>query len=383
MILATQRPSGVIKGSLRANTNLRVALRMADEDDSNDVIGTKLAATFDPSLPGRAVAKLGPGRLTAFQSAYVGGWTTDEPTKGTVDIADLWFGPGSPWEPPTEEVEVREEDRGPTDLARLVGNIAKAAVAAGIPEPRIPWQPELQPIYDLGKFHQSRTDTELVFGLLDDPARQEQRPVAFHPDQEGNMAVFGTGGTGKSTILKTLAIEAGLTGRGGPCHVYGLDFGSRSLDVLERLPHVGSIINGADAERVARLMRWLVQEIGRRADVYGESGSIVDYRGQAGKPDEPRILLLIDNFGAFRQAYEVSSQAIVFEHLQRVVGEGRQVGIHVVLTADRSAAVPSSVSSSIQQRLVLRAADENDYVFLGVPSDVLTPVEPSRAGPDG
>src|SRR6202012_2448556 len=47
MILAPQRPAGVIKENLRANTNLRVALRMADEDDSADVLGVSLAAGFD------------------------------------------------------------------------------------------------------------------------------------------------------------------------------------------------------------------------------------------------------------------------------------------------------------------------------------------------
>ena len=35
LILATQRPAGVVKDNLRANTNLRVALRMADGPDSN------------------------------------------------------------------------------------------------------------------------------------------------------------------------------------------------------------------------------------------------------------------------------------------------------------------------------------------------------------
>src|SRR5262249_53129380 len=55
LILATQRPKGVIKDNLRANTNLRVALRVADEDDSTDVVGAPLAATFAPSIPGRGV----------------------------------------------------------------------------------------------------------------------------------------------------------------------------------------------------------------------------------------------------------------------------------------------------------------------------------------
>ncbi len=54
LIMATQRPAGVIKDNLRANTNLRVALRMADETDSDDVIGSKEAALFDPGIPDAA-----------------------------------------------------------------------------------------------------------------------------------------------------------------------------------------------------------------------------------------------------------------------------------------------------------------------------------------
>ncbi|MET0304527.1 MAG: FtsK/SpoIIIE domain-containing protein, partial [Microbacteriaceae bacterium] len=57
LIMATQRPAGVIKDNLRANTNLRVALRMADEADSKDVVGDPVAGTFDPSIPGRGIAK--------------------------------------------------------------------------------------------------------------------------------------------------------------------------------------------------------------------------------------------------------------------------------------------------------------------------------------
>ena len=65
LVLATQRPAGVIKDNLRANTNLRLALRMADEADSADVLGSAEAAHFDPALPGRAVSKTGPGTARA------------------------------------------------------------------------------------------------------------------------------------------------------------------------------------------------------------------------------------------------------------------------------------------------------------------------------
>ena len=83
LVLATQRPAGVIKDNLRANTNLRIALRMADTDDSVDILGDKMAAYFDSSIPGRGAAKRGPGRLTTFQTGYVGAPEAPHRRRGT------------------------------------------------------------------------------------------------------------------------------------------------------------------------------------------------------------------------------------------------------------------------------------------------------------
>ena len=98
LILATQRPSGVIKDSLRANTNMRIALRMADADDSVDILGEPSAAYFSPSIPGRGAAKTGPGRIQGFQTGYAGGWTTRTPQRPRIDIVEMDFGAGNPWE---------------------------------------------------------------------------------------------------------------------------------------------------------------------------------------------------------------------------------------------------------------------------------------------
>ncbi len=63
---------------------------------------------------------------------------------------------------------------------------------------------------------------------------------------------------------------------------------------------------------------------------------ITEYRELASKPDEPRILLLIDGIGTFREAYEVGPQYRLWETFQGIVADGRQVGVHVVVTADRA-----------------------------------------------
>src|SRR5690606_3215420 len=44
LILATQRPSGVVSPEIRANTNLRIALRVTDASESSDVLDAPDAA---------------------------------------------------------------------------------------------------------------------------------------------------------------------------------------------------------------------------------------------------------------------------------------------------------------------------------------------------
>lgn len=383
LILATQRPAGVIKDNLRANTNLRIALRMADENDSVDVLGSAQAALFDPELPGRAVSKTGPGRLVAFQTGYAGGWTSDTPPPPEILVEELVFGAGAAWEVPTAD-DAPPDDPGPTDIARLVRTIEHAHQTARIPLPRKPWLPELAPVYDLAgpQVPSRRRDDELVFGIMDHPDTQSQPTVAFYPDRDGNLAVYGTGGSGKSTLLRTVAIAAGFTVRGGPCHVYGLDFGARGLAMLADLPHVGSVIAGSDHERLVRLLSWLRALVNDRAVRYSraEAGTITEYRQLTGDQAEPRILLLLDGVAAFRQAYEVGEHSKWFETLVGIATDGRPVGVHVLMSADRPAAVPSVLSSAVQRRVVLRMADAGDYGLLGLPGDVLSSSSPAGRG---
>ena len=386
LIMATQRPAGVIKDNLRANTNLRVALRMADESDSNDVVGIKEAAHFDPGIPGRGIAKTGPGRLWQFQSAYAGGWTSREPEAPGIDVAELRFGGEAAWEEPAGVAVDESTELGPTDQQRLVASIIAAASAAKIPNPRRPWLDEMAEIYDLSMLRQ-RTDSELVLGVSDLPTRQEQRPVYFQPDLDGHIAIYGTGGSGKSTALRTLASAAAITPRGGPVAVYGLDFGTGSLQMLEAFPHVGSVIGGDDTERIVRLFRYLKGELDSRGPRFAaaNASSITDYRTLAQRPDERRILLLIDGFPSFRDGWEVTSgRAIWYDVFKDILSDGRQLGMHIAFTADRPGAVPSSVSSSVQRRVVLRLADDSGYSILDSPSDILSSTSPSgRAIVDG
>jgi len=382
LVLATQRPAGVIKDNLRANTNLRLALRMADEADSADVLGSTEAAHFDPGLPGRAVSKTGPGRLVPFQAGYVGGWTNAGQRDPDVTIEELVIGEGRTWLVPETAARPAHLEQGRNDIARITDSIRRAAELAQLPPPRRPWLDELANVYDLARLPTRRRDDELVFGVIDEPDQQRQSVAAFYPDHEGNLAIFGTGGAGKSTALRSLAIAAGLTARGGPCQVYGLDFSSRGLDMLADLPHVGAIIAADEGDRLRRLMRTLLAAADDRARRYAavRAGTVTEYRRVAGQPDEPRIIILLDGFTAFRQQYESAEGGRWFDALANLAADGRPLGIHLILTADRPASLPSRFSSRVQRRLLLRLADDSDYFMAGTEAGMLTPDSPPGRG---
>ncbi len=368
LVLATQRPAGVIKDNLRANTNLRVALRVADEHDSTDVLGTDIAARFDPALPGRGAVRTGPDRVAIFQTAYAGGHTPPTPPRPPVDLTTLEFGPGAGIDVPGERAG---SDSGPSDISRVVATIRTAAAEAGIPAPRRPWLPELGPLQDLRRLHP--VPHRVAFGVVDVPAEQAQTVATWSPDLHGTVVVHGTSGSGKSTTLRTIAVATP-----GPVQVYGIDASSGGLDMLERLPRVGAVIDAEDHERVGRLLSRLHGVLEERTTQFSavHASSLADYQAKA-DPGTPRIVLLIDGLAALRDAYETDlSHQRLWQAITRIVTEGRPLGVHLVASAERHSAVPTTWASSIGYRLVLRQADENTYLQLDVPRDILDATSP-------
>ena len=113
------------------------------------------------------------------------------------------------------------------------------------------------------------------------------------------------------------------------------------------------------------------------------AATIAEYRRLADTA-EPRILLLVDGIGAFRDAYEHATHSSHFAIFSQLATDGRMLGIHVIVTADRPGALSTSLASTIQRRLVLRLASDDDYVLAGVPADILTAAAPpGRAIMDG
>ena len=391
LIMATQRPAGVINDNLRANTNLRIALRMADEADSRDVIGATEAALFPPEFPGRAMVKTGPGRVTHFQSGYLGG-SANESDKQEIIIRSFGTSEGEPWPISPEERRPRKRRKQARDIERLRDAIIDANQAEGIAPPRRPWLDELPSRLTLQQLQWSRAaDSELdwyqpgdepMIGLCDDPEQQAQYPIALHFEADGNIAIYGASGTGKTTALVSIAAELSDADGSTPVEIYGIDASNGGLALLSALPTVGAVAPLHDEELVERILRRLTEYISDRGNRFAaaRAASLSAYRTARPADRLPRVFLLVDGIVAFRQVAERDSEsAKLMDGLGEIMMHGRSVGVHVVLTADRPASIPHRLSAHVQKQFTLRLANAIDYAVVDVKGDALDEACPGRA----
>lgn len=381
LVLATQRPAGVITDNLRANTNLRVALRMADEADSTDVIGIKDAALFAAETPGRAVMKAGAGRLAYFQSGYLGGRANSAPAAAEMVIRSLGFSEGEPWRLPVEPLPRRARAVEGRDIERLRDAIMQAAEDLGLERPRRPWLDELPTRVDLTTL---RTDSPeaTVIGIRDDPDAQTRETATIDFDDAGHVLICGASGTGKTSALLTLA--ASLTGdaQRRPVRIYGIDAAGGALAAVEVLPTVSAVAALADTELIERVLRVVAETVTERGPRFARAraASLAAYRNVTSAPPEPRVFLFIDGFAAFRAGAETRSVGDEsMQLLSEILSAGRAVGVHVVITSDRPSALPSTMASSVQQRFVMRLANSQDYAGADVLAEPLEAAGPGRA----
>ena len=376
LVLATQRPAGVVSADIRANTNLRIALRVTDAAESMDVIDVADAARIARSTPGRCYVRSGAAAPTAVQSARIGG---RRPGAGRTQAAPAhavpvpWLSLGHPV--PVLPAEPASSDDMETDLSALVDAIVEAADRVGAGAQRSPWLAPLSSSITLDSIPVPAVcgapgEVPLVtFGLTDVPARQERVPLTLDLAHGGHVVVAGTARSGRSTVLRTIAGSIAATTSPADVHIYGLDCGSGSLLPLTQLPHCGSVVSRDQIDRIERFIATLRGEITRRQQVLAASGfaGVAEQRAHTSAPSQrlPWMVLLLDWWEGYVAAFEQYDFGRLIESMLQILREGPAVGLRAVVTTDRSALI-GQVGTVFQQRMVLNLSDKEDASFAGL-----------------
>ncbi|MEU3370890.1 FtsK/SpoIIIE domain-containing protein [Streptomyces sp. NPDC006660] len=388
LVLATQRPAGVVSADIRANTNLRIALRVTDGSESMDVIDAADAGAIAKSTPGRAYVRSGAQSLVGVQSARIGGRRPATGKSGPKAVLSPL-----PWtafsRPLPRSAESEDDGTMVTDLAVLVDAIRGGSDAMGFPPPRSPWLPPLPEHVTLealtaaaGPAPAHGDVPPIGFALTDLPAQQARKPFALDLVAGEHTMLAGGARSGRSTALRTLAGSLARTASPRDVHVYAIDCGSNALLPLVRLPHVGAVVNRDEPDRVRRLLDRLLGEISRRQQLLATQGasSAAEQRASAAPEDKlPWMVLLLDSWEGYFSTFENYNYGQLIEQAQRIFREGSAVGLKVVMTSDRSG-LSGMVASAFQDRLILRFADPNDYSMAGLqPREVPKNMPPGRA----
>jgi S-DNA-T family DNA segregation ATPase FtsK/SpoIIIE len=357
MVLAAQTLRNAFTPAIRANTNLRLALRVSEESESEDMIASPLAARIPSgeSSRGRAFARTGHGELREFQTAYISG-LSDVSEQSELQIGPYDLDTVSTFDGPSGS---SSDSDAMSDLVVLGEAARQAQRQMSLPVPAPPWLAMLPAVLGLDRVQTGAVPSGgVAIGLVDLPELQRQDPLVLDLKGAGHVAVFGAGNSGKTTALTSTAFA--LAGSSPPAElsIYCLDAASGGLAPLDGLPHCGGVVMVDEEERVHRLLRFLLRRVEQR-------GARAGARISHGSGPATTVLLL-DDFGSFAQQYDRPGTGSPYEQLQQILSGGRAAGVHVVLTASRRGALPAALATHFGQRLVLRMPTEEDMLSLGL-----------------
>ncbi len=346
LVLATQRPSGVVAGQIRANTNLRICLRVQDRADSADVIDRPDAALL-PLVPGRAVVQRGGGASEVVQVAQIGRTSStasverfvvhqaipaSESERAAIDVIERW-----------RSNRLGEVDDRSTDTT--VAQIVRAARASGYGRSSPPWRQRLQAVaFPLDRGDGSpMTEQEVAIGLLDDPDRRRVVPLSWDPGRDGLLIV----GVDEAEIAASAAVAvAALLDRcdSAPLPTFVFDGrrdGADSVRHLLELDPVIDVVGVAEPDRLAKAVDLLSAVERPFALVVHDWQSVVDALSDQGGPS--------------------ASDRLVRLVRRCVSGAGA-----VVVTARSDRDVPQRVAAHLGCRVVHRLGDPAGYMAFGL-----------------
>lgn len=345
MILATQKPSGVVDHRIRANTNLRIALRVQHAHESHDVVGVPDAAELDRRSPGRAIVRIGSDDARMLQVCSTS--NSARPMQGAVLGPFILRGEDSER---AAASGLDSDERPLEELARWV-SAAGGTVAAPLWRPPLPERYAYVDLRRLGiavSGSGSRVVDGIPIGVVDRPELREQTPFCWTP-ATGALAIF----SGDEATIQHLVgglVGAVVEGLGSIEHAYVV--GDWSTLGTASYPCVGAVIASTDRERIERLL------------------AMLEHRSDGER--HPSLLIAVSDIGSMLAGFDDLERLEIIERLEAITRTGARSGHHLVFGARSVRDLPHRVAHHVPHRLLGAVADPTAHLLLGT--------KPSPAG---
>lgn len=361
LILATQKPSGVIDDQIWSNSKFKLCLKVQNQGDSNEVLKTPLAAEIKE--PGRAYLQVGNNEIfELFQSAYSGAPAMKDEMENykefEINEISLWGKKTTVF----KQEKKKSNGNSETQLEVIVDYIKEYCEKVNInrlPGICLPPLKDLILLDEANILEKNNICLEVAIGIYDDPTQQLQAPVRLNLS-EGNVFVLGSSQFGKTSLLQTIIRAIGDNYTPEEVNIYILDFASMILKNFEALQHVGGVITASDDEKLKTFMKMMITEIATRKSVLSGLGisSYISYK-EAGYKDLPQIVICLDNMTAFKEMYSERD-----EELLNICREGVAVGITVIIANAQTTGIGYKYMTNFSNRISLYCNDSSEYSSL-------------------
>ena len=365
LVLATQKPSGVVDDQIWSNSKFRVCLKVQDKSDSMDMIKTADAAML--KQVGRFYLQVGYNEFFALgQSAWCGmKYVPVDKRKKKVD-SSIQFVDNTGYV--LKSIENKKIISNSTETGEELTNIVDYLYKIGERENIRVNQLWLDRIPDVifvdklkKKYSYKKTPYIInpIVGEYDDPDNQKQGLLSINLTNEGNTVIYGAPGSGKELMLSTIIYSIITSHSVNEANIYIMDFGAETLHNFKNAPQVADVIFINDKEKIVNLFKLLREEIEKRKKLFVDyNGSYTFYCEKSGSK-LPNIIVIINYYEAFDEVYnEYESQ---FLQLTR---EGLKYGIIFMITAVGVSTIRYRLLQNFKQQLVLQLNDEMDYATI-------------------
>ena len=359
LILATQKPSGVVDDQIWTNSRFKLALKVQNEADSKEIIKTPDAASI--IQPGRAYLQVGNNEIyELFQSAWSGAIYSEEENGAIMDDRVYVINAIGQGELVNGEVNNGKgiEPIKATQLDVVIDEIQKVFAHMEIPPVKRPWLPPL--LHRIVSPYTLRTeqvqnketeeapiDLSVAIGMVDIPEKQSQCEYVINLVKDGNIAFFAAAGYGKSVFLETIILSLAIKNKVDCLNFYICDFGNNALIPLNALPHTCDYITADDNERLTKFMAIMQQEIKLRKKLLAEK-MVQNFEvfNQSAKKQMKAIVVIIDNYDIVK---ELGAEAEDF--FTRLGRDGQGLGIYMVISAGRMNGVKYTAINNYKNKI--------------------------------
>lgn len=374
LILATQKPSGVVDDQIWSNSKFRVCLKVQEKADSQDMIKCPDAAEI--SQTGRFYLQVGFNELFALgQSAWCGAEyipteTVEKSVDNSIQVVDNLGRTMMKVKPNKKKILGGSKTKQIVSIVKYLSDLASEENISVRPlwlDP-IPGYIFVDKIENKYTLNEVGTTLNPVVGEYDDPFNQKQGVLTIPFSEEGNCLIYGATGNGKTTFLTTLCYALIKNHTAEEVNIYIMDFGSETLKVFDKAPQVGGVIVSSDEEKTINFLKMLHSEMEKRKGLFSEFGG--DYAGYCRNSGKtvPNIVVLLNNYSGFSEQFEDLQES--FTLLTR---DGVKYGIYFAVTAANTNAVRYKTQQNFKMMLTMQLNDATDYSLVVGKTDGLIP----------